>query len=56
MTHQKAPTTPPTRFRLGPGGGGLTGESAKNTRAAVWRLLGYLKPYRRRLVALRDRP
>jgi len=40
-------------IRLGMGGGGgrmaMTGESAKNTRSTVLRLLGYLRPYRTRL-------
>lgn len=38
------------RVRLGYGGGGnLTGESARNTRSTVWRLLVFLKPYWRPL-------
>lgn len=39
--------------RLGVGGGGrLTGESARNTRSTVARLLAYLRPYYARLVVV----
>ncbi|MBI1257868.1 MAG: ATP-binding cassette domain-containing protein [Chloroflexi bacterium] len=41
---------PPPRVRLGYGGGiSLTGEGASNSGKTVRRLLGYLKPYGRRL-------
>ena len=47
MTNQ---TERPT-VRLGVGGGGrmMSGESAKNTRSTVMRLLSYLRPYQKRL-------
>lgn len=52
MTHQK-PNVPPTRFTLAASGGGpQTGETARDTRSAVSRLFDYLKPHRRRLVAV----
>jgi ATP-binding cassette subfamily B protein len=51
MTRQKS-DPPPTRVRLGSGGGPITGETAKNTRTTVWRLFGYLNPYRWRLVSV----
>jgi len=41
---------PPPRLRFGVGGGPLTGESARDTRSATRRLLGYLRPYRWRIV------
>ncbi len=45
--------TPPPRFRLGSGGGGrTTGESAKDTRSTLLRLLGYLRPYYGRLLVV----
>jgi ATP-binding cassette, subfamily B, multidrug efflux pump len=41
-------------IRLGgfAGGGALTGESARNTRSTIGRLLGYLRPYRARLLGV----
>lgn len=50
MSHQTGNTPP--RVRLGSGGTSLTGESAGDTRSTVARLLGYLKPYRRRLAGV----
>ncbi|NJN81818.1 MAG: ABC transporter ATP-binding protein [Caldilineaceae bacterium] len=48
MTQQKSEQTP---LRLGFGGGArLTGEAAGDIRATVFRLLGYLLPYRGRLL------
>jgi len=43
---QQGSQTPPTRMRLGFGGGRPTGETAENIRETVARLFGYLKPYR----------
>jgi ATP-binding cassette subfamily B multidrug efflux pump len=40
------------RVRLGHGGGRPTGETAKDTRSTTLRLFGYLKLYRRQLVAV----
>ncbi len=43
--------TPPPRVRIGGSGGQrLTGESAQETRKTTLRLLGYLKPYRIRIL------
>ncbi|PKO22027.1 MAG: multidrug ABC transporter ATP-binding protein [Chloroflexi bacterium HGW-Chloroflexi-1] len=53
MTTDQPSNQPPPRLRLGPGGGrGLTGEAARDTRSAVRRLLGYLRPYRGRLLVV----
>lgn len=43
---------PNPRPRLGPNVGQLTGESARNTRSTVRRLLGFLKPYRPQLLVV----
>ena len=48
MTNKKTDQSQ-ARFRFGHGGGPLTGESASDTRSAVNRLFGYLRPYRRQL-------
>jgi len=49
----KASTAPAPRVSFGGGGPGrLTGESARNTRSAIRRLLGYLQPYRFQLVVV----
>jgi ATP-binding cassette subfamily B multidrug efflux pump len=46
MTDRRADVQPP-RIRFGTGGGGpQTGESARDARSTVTRLLGYLRPYR----------
>ncbi|MEZ4868346.1 MAG: ABC transporter ATP-binding protein [Caldilineaceae bacterium] len=46
-------TSRPVALRFGAGGGGnLTGESAQDTRATFRRLLGYLAPYRARLMVV----
>jgi ATP-binding cassette subfamily B protein len=49
MAEQKS-FTPPPRLVLGYGGGRPTGETAKNAQAVLWRLMGYLRPYRWRLI------
>ena len=50
---QRETHRPESRLRVGPGGGGrLTGESPKNTRRAVFRLLGYLKPSRWKIISV----
>ncbi len=49
MSSNQSPTERP-RVRLGYGGGrNLTGESAKDQRSTIRRLLGYLRPYWRQL-------
>ena len=50
MTVQTTTQTQQNRPRLGMGGGGPSGESAKDTNFAVRRLLSYLRPYRLRLI------
>ena len=50
MTNQTTTQTQQNRPRIGMGGGGPSGESAKDTNFAVRRLLSYLRPYRLRLV------
>ena len=45
MTQGPTDTAPP-RIRLGPGGGGLTGENARDVRSTTSRLFAYLQPYR----------
>jgi ATP-binding cassette subfamily B multidrug efflux pump len=49
MTEQRT-TQPPVRMGFGIGRGRSSGESPKDTRATMLRLLSYLKPYRWRLL------
>jgi ATP-binding cassette subfamily B multidrug efflux pump len=51
MTQERRESQP-ARVRLGHGGGRPTGETAKDTRSVVYRLVGYLRPYHWQLLVV----
>ena len=54
MTKQSTTTQPPSRLRVGIGGGGRasTGETAHDSRSTIRRLISYLRPYRWRILVV----